>query len=76
MPNPSNDEVLIRLDQGLEETLIIDLLDVKGRTLSSTAVRPGSIAYTMDIASWSAGLYVLRFRSATLDQRERLLIVH
>ncbi len=76
LPNPANDEVLIRLDHGFEETLLIDLLDVKGRTLSSTMVRPGSIAHTLDIAQWSAGLYVLRFRSGTFDQRERLLIVN
>lgn len=72
-PNPAREEVIIRSASGgrIEN---LEVYDLSGKCISSTAAILNS-AFTLDVSSLSAGMYILRVSSATGIIAQKLQVV-
>jgi len=63
-PNPTSGSINIQLDQALEHTLLLTLVDANGKLLANYRFPGGSTALTIDIRRFSQGMYYLRLAEA------------
>jgi hypothetical protein len=73
MPNPSSDYVYIYMDINNENNVKLSLYNQEGKLVYSQNFLQPSIAYTLDMRTYSAGVYNMVLESATQTSRYKLV---
>jgi hypothetical protein len=75
-PNPTAGDVTLTFDLKQSELLQVDVLDVAGKRVFSTAVNApqGTSRHTVDVASLSTGIYMMQVKGATAQLTQKLVV--
>src|SRR5262249_30868017 len=73
IPNPSSDYVYIYMDVNNENNVKLSLYNEEGKLVYSQSYLQPSIAYTLDMREYNAGIYTLVLESATQTSRQKLI---
>ena len=71
-PNPVKDELFIRLQDGLEES-IINIVDTKGNMVRALQLKAGVTVISVNTTSLPAGIYSIIFNSGKLKEMVRFI---
>lgn len=73
MPNPTTEFVYIYMDVNNETNVNLQLFNAEGKLVYHQQYLQPSIAYTIDMRDFSAGVYTLRFESATQQKIHKII---
>lgn len=63
-PNPTDDFIRIELDEVLESTMFLDVLDLNGRVIRTITIEEGAYVHQVDLSDLADGLYVLKSKGS------------
>lgn len=73
-PNPATDLIAIQVGGVLQQDLEVDLIDMMGRTVTSTQLNSGQTIAYFNVDTIYAGSYIVRIVSDTGSRDERIII--
>ena len=73
-PNPTNGPLQITFNQAIQEDIQLMLWTVDGRLLQNHKLQIGTVAYELDMNTYSDGVYILQLKSAGQMMTERLIL--
>lgn len=73
-PNPSNGNVEISFDGGLNEISVLQLIDITGKTIYATEIPKGSINKQIQCDFLAKGVYQICVFNSTSISSKRLII--
>ena len=75
-PNPSNNEVTIRLSVKLEEKMTVSITDATGRTVATRQISPMDTEITLNTEKLSNGLYNIVLSNGNVLSSKPLVVSH
>jgi hypothetical protein len=73
-PNPTADVIAIQLNNLVETTVDIELFDVRGKLINTTAIHPGGTIAFFDIQTLYDGTYFIKLSNGTKLTTKKVLI--
>lgn len=74
-PNPAREIIHVRPEEGVYESLTLEVYDLQGRLIAARKVI-GEQEVSMEVYQWNAGTYLFRLRSEQQDLGHGKMIVH
>ena len=76
-PNPASDVLYLQLGESPSEKGFIKVMDITGKIMLSSDVRPGEARLTLDLSTLARGLYVVWWEeSGVVRARSKLIMGH
>lgn len=74
-PNPTSDFIVVQVDGLVRENISVDLIDLKGETISSTKIRKGSTLAYFDTQTLYNGTYIVKISNGSSSVSELIEVV-
>ncbi len=75
-PNPARDFVTLNLN-GLDRSLVVEIVDINGKTVMSKQVMPGTTQISLNTAILPAGLYLYRIMDqGSVLETKKMQVIH
>lgn len=75
-PNPSHDNLEIRLQEVPRETISLTLIDQFGKNINAGTIEKGNNSKTISVKDLADGMYILLLQNNELTQRRKVMVVH
>ncbi|MFK7785828.1 MAG: YHYH protein [Crocinitomicaceae bacterium] len=73
-PNPATDLVAVQVMDLVKEELVIELIDLSGKTVKEMKINPGSTIAYFDVQSIYSGVYFIRVSNGTFNKTSKIVI--
>lgn len=74
-PNPTDGQISLSWDKGLEETTTIQVFNLLGEVVTRQQVRPGAgNTVTMNLNGYGSGMYLVQLQSGTISYSQKVFV--
>ncbi len=75
-PNPASDLIVIQINGVVKNNATVDLIDLRGRIISTSVIRSGSTISYIDTKTTKSGNYIVMVNSSNGTKSENVIISH
>ena len=74
-PNPATDLIAVQVNALVTDQFKVELIDIRGKLISETTIRPGSTIAYFDVQTVYEGVYLVRISNGESQSTKRVVIV-